>query len=215
MERIRLLGDWLVMSKFDVVIPTLNRPEKLALCKESIRKQTFQDFTIYIYEDINNEKAPRIWNRHLNFYPTHSIVFICDDVELDADCFERLLEIDNLEDKLVGFNQKNITDGCQAAMGWCGSLFADRFPNRQVWCPDYDNMHVDGELREGAEALGCFLFASQCKLTHHHPITDVKYFDSTHDKTREHSSEDRATRALRKKKGLTWGLSFERTTERR
>lgn len=198
------------MSRFDVVIPTLNRKDKLAKCLESVRKQTFQDFTVYTYEDVNHEKAPRIWNRHLKYHPTHSMVFLCDDIELDCDCFERLLEIKDLDDKLVGFNQKNLETFCKAAMGWVGTRFADRFKNREVWCPDYDNMHVDGELIESAEHFGAFLYAPQCRLVHHHPVTDVKLFDDTHNKTREHAQRDAETRMMRKNRGLVWGRSYER-----
>ena len=60
-------------------------------------------------------KKPRIWNRHLKYHPL-ILWFPCDDIELDCDCFERLLEIKDLDDKLVGFNQKNLETFCKAAM---------------------------------------------------------------------------------------------------
>jgi len=202
------------MSRFDVVIPTLNRKDKLALCKESIRKQTFQDFSLYVYEDINHEKAPRIWNRHLRCNPSRSIVFLCDDIELDRECFQRLLEVEDLDEKLVGFKQRNLATSCKAAMGFVGTKFADRFINRQVWCPDYDNMNVDGELIESAEHFGAFVFADKCTLVHHHPVSDTKYFDETHNITREHAAEDMLTRHERKKRGYVWGKDFRRLNSR-
>lgn len=221
------------MSRFDVVIPTYNRVEKLKKCLASLRNQTFQDFNVFVVADNNCEatrkaygkddlgdvgiifnqkckKAPRIWNSFLRDNPNRSICFICDDVELDGNCFEELLKIDNLDDKLIGFNQKNLEVGCKAAMGFVGTKFADRFNERQVWCPDYDNMHVDGELIDSAVHFGAFFYAPQCRLVHHHPVTDVRLFDETHNKTREHAQQDAETRLFRQKKGLIWGRDYER-----
>lgn len=198
------------MSRFDVVIPTLNRKAKLEKCLESIKKQTFKDFSLFVIEDTKREKAPKIWNNHLKSNPTRSMVFLCDDTELDCNCFEELVKINDIDNKLVGFNQKNLALSCKAAMGFVGTKFADRFINRQVWCPDYDNMHVDGELIDSAVHFGAFFFATQCKLVHHHPVTDVRLFDETHNKTREHAQQDAETRLFRQKKGLIWGRDYER-----
>lgn len=219
------------MSHFlEIVIPTYNRVKKLQRLLDSIRKQTYKNYCITVVADNNCQKTKnayeqgmlgvvnfivndkqmmpiRIWNRYLAQSVCANLVYLCDDVELYEDCLEKGVAYLNSTDRLVGFKQiiKDSTDSCEAAMGIIGSRFADRFPNRQVFCPEYFNMCVDAELLEYAKKHKVFTFASDAKLTHYHPGYYKSEIDGTHSITRSDFANDRKIRADRKKAGLLWG----------
>lgn len=221
---------------YHVVIPTYKRVGKLARCLESLRRQTFQDFTVTVVADnecvetqrayrdgiikpdsfevnVRQEKAIRTWNRNLREIPERPLVYLCDDVELAPDCLEKaheFIQTLNHDDYLLGFNQQLVSEytPCKVAMGIIGPSFSLRFPARQVFCPDYDNMGVDAELAEYAESVGRLFYRDDAKLTHYHPCMHPSELDETHTITREHSKRDRTTRRERKERGYLWGKNF-------
>ena len=103
-----------------IVIPTFQRQKKLKRCIDSILKQTYQDFCIFVIADNNDEATyrwvtetyidePRIqgvpisehlyvmgcWNyftKHLFKYVTDAMMGLCDDVELYPDCIENAVK---------------------------------------------------------------------------------------------------------------------------
>jgi len=221
---------------YHVVIPTFKRVGKLTRCLESLRRQNFRDFTVTVVADneceqtkrafkqglirpdsfevnVRQEKAIRIWNRNLREIADRPTVYICDDVELAPDCLEKAHEfIQTLghEDYLIGFNQQIVSEypSCKAAMGIIGPWFSLRFPARQVFCPDYDNMGVDAELVEYAESVGRLFYREDAKLTHYHPGIHPSEMDETHAITRENSTRDKTTRRVRKERGYLWCKNF-------
>jgi hypothetical protein len=204
---------------------------KLKRCLKSLEAQTFKDFSVTVVADngcvetkkawgcgefgevgiICNEQARlpiRIWNSYLKDHPTCNLVYICDDVELMPDCLEKAMA-HFAEDKLIGFKQiiKNVEGMCEAAMGIIGSKFADRFKDRQVFCPHYFNMSVDGELLDCAKYLGNFHFAEDAVLTHYHPGYYKEEEDSTHAIVRKRQQEDKKLRRERAEIKLIWGIN--------
>lgn len=104
--------------KFTIVIPTYQRINKLKRCIESILKQDYQDFLIFVMADNNDEETydwvvntyvdePRIlavpieqhlyvmgcWNyftKHLFEHVEDCMVWLVDDVELMPNCLRHL-----------------------------------------------------------------------------------------------------------------------------
>jgi len=161
--------------------------------------------------------AAEFWNAYLARVQADIYVYLCDDTELMRDTLvtARLLYLANFPhfDGLLGFDQINLraagVDTCPAAFGAIGRKFIDAFPGRRVFCPDYHTLWVDQEMMEYAQARGKFVFAPEVRLYHHHPSVNSQDLDVTHTHNRQFKRADNATRATRRSRGLTWGLSWE------
>jgi hypothetical protein len=99
----------------------------------------------------------------------------------------------------------------QCAFPAVGRKFLERFPNAEVFCPDYYHFHADSELGEFATTVGKFAFLPGV-LNTFHPNARNAEPDATHHASRKHQKEDNRIRAERRKRGLLWGQSFERVT---
>lgn len=157
-------------------------------------------------------KASTFWNDHLRTMEADALCYLTDDVELDKDClingWESLSDVEF--DGVVGFKMSNATDGqpCEAAFGMLGRKYAERFPARDVFCPEYWCFFCDSELEEYAKSIDKFYFNKQAILQHAHPSFTNEKPDATHTWHRRHSMEDHAVRNFRKKKKILWGRSY-------
>jgi hypothetical protein len=157
---------------------------------------------------------PLFWNDRLRESRADAMCYITDDVLLNRYCLAiAAMEIEKLEfDGVIGFNIENITEPyqpCLAAFGVIGLKYADRFDNRQVFCPDYTSLYADIELQRQATILGRFKFQTACLLVHYHPAYTLGEMDATHAHTRRNFDSDKHTFEARSKRDLVWGLSYE------
>lgn len=223
--------------KFDFVVPTYNRFEKLARLLRSLRLQLSENIRIWVYCDNNDvETKNRVMesfsdivhlvavvperrmffgnlNEHLKHCKADAMFYVCDDVEfLDGSllsacqCFEKYLPD---TDGVLGLNQVNIPNGSDSAMGIIGMRFADRFPQRQCFCPDYISFHADAELGKYAKSIGKFVFCEEAKIVHYHPAIVKEEKDNTHGIVRQFKQRDAEVRNLRKLRNLLWGRDFK------
>ena len=190
-----------------------------------VREHLGTEEVVVCHEFPGQNRAFRIWNDILCREMGESVkgmIFICDDTELDKDCLRvAIKELGKRfpdTDGVIGFNQQNIYEKrgfsgfCKAGMGLIGKKFADRFPNRQVFCPDYTSFKSDRELLEFSEKHKLFYWSGEARLKHHHPrfggIEGV--VDEAHLKVRDgNSNEDKEIYIRRKKKGYLWGENFK------
>jgi len=224
--------------KLDLVIPSKNRKDKLETCLNSIFHSNFLgQVEVYLYfsikgestyfrkitkgiswihiRDLESYRVPEFWNTHLKNMTADGLCYLNDDIEL----FPETLTIiqDNFNntfpdyDGVMGLNQVNINSPSkvEGAFGVIGSKYADRFPDRQVFCPDYNRFFGDYEIWRYSKSIDKFLFCSTAQLLHHHPITNKKLEDATHRDVRTWLDEDRATFNERKRRDLLWGCSWE------
>lgn len=227
--------------KLDIVIPTLNRREKLDVCVNSILKTAKEDMNLYLYfgdeqerQDyeklfqgitnihslyLDNYKVPTFWNGYLKDMKADALMYLNDDVELYDDTLDVVVEDFMREfpdtDGVLGLNQVNIADPrkVESAFGVIGTKYADRFPNRQVWCPDYHRFYGDWELWKYAKDIGKFYFSEVARVNHYHPCTDKKLEDSTHYNVRTFLKEDKVTFQRRQIFNLLWGKNFSLINE--
>lgn len=202
----------------DIVIPTWKRPEKLARCLESIKRQTYKEIRVHAIEDTDRLFAFGVWNRFLASWDTGGyFVYLCDDTELAPNCIQEAVKVFSRRwpdgDGVVGFHQQIADKGgwCQSAMGMVGRAFAERFPSRQLFCPDYGRFHADSELGATARKLSRFEYGRDASLVHYHPAHCPAEMDATHQAVREIGpvARDKVTQSERRKRGLVWGLNFE------
>lgn len=174
---------------------------------------------ILLYEE-KDFSLPRFWNHALRTSPGEAMCYLTDDVLLNRWCLAiACMEIKKMDfDGVVGFAIENITEPhqpCLAAFGVIGAKYADRFENRQVFCPEYRSLFADTELQRQAEILGRFRFHKACSLVHYHPAYTPEEADATHAHTRREFESDRKTFEKRTAQDLVWGISDELVRERR
>jgi hypothetical protein len=220
----------------DVVIPTLNRKQKLIDCLESIIiARRSEPVTVYVYFSKKEEldyfkdkyktydwikhkmtdykKCSSFWNSHLNRMKADAMCYLNDDVMLYPDTIERIkttyLEQFSDFDGVLGICQANIPiEKCvKSAFGVIGKKYAERFPNKGVFCPDYARFYGDAELQMFAESINKFYFTEDVKLIHRHPEFS-KGKDDTHRKVREFKEIDTVNFNKRRRKNYLWGRDF-------
>jgi hypothetical protein len=162
--------------------------------------------------------ASEFWNDHIKSYNADIYIYLNDDIVLEMNALKRVVNIMNEKfndlDGVVAITQENIPENqaCPTAFGAIGTKFTDRFPDRKVFCEDYERLYLDSELGEYAKSQGK-LFHSLDKsmaplLTHFHPGFFPNMKDSTHDDVRTHLRKDKITNNRRKSKNLLWGRDF-------
>ena len=222
---------------FDLVIPTLNRPQKLTACLNSIvaSKQDL-DIHTYVYfsdkeelEDFSNRyknakwitckytdytKCTTFWNNHIKTMSAKAVVYLNDDVLLYPDTLSKLIKT-YLKyfpdfDGVMGINQCNlpIEKTVKAAFGVVGTEYANRFPDRQVFCPEYYRLYGDMEVYLYAKSINKFHYAENVKIQHLHPDF-TKEKDETHRAVRKFKEKDCPIFNMRQNKKLLWGKTFE------
>jgi hypothetical protein len=168
---------------------------------------------------VTNYKTTTFWNKHLLSCKSDALVYLNDDVLLFSDTLtvieQKFKEYFPDYDGIMGLNQSNINSGSKvlSAYGVIGLKYADRFPRRQVWCPDYHRFYGDKELGEFAESIGKFKYCEEAKIIHLHPSVDIKQLDMTHVKVREWLKPDRTTYYERQRLGLLWGKNYTLLTK--
>lgn len=182
--------------------------------KEASKDMQFPWLSFWMLPEGQDFRAPLFWNNYLRTMYVDALVYLTDDIRLDQYCL--LIAINEIEkmkfDGVIGFNIDNKIESeqpCKAAFGIIGKEFAERFPGRAVFCPDYYSLFSDVELQQYAEKIGKFKFHTACKLVHYHPGYESEEMDATHMHTRRRKEKEVKIFSERQEKGLIWGESFE------
>ena len=220
---------------FDIVIPSHLRLTKLLRCVQSIEKAKKQyDVSLHIYftqaselaefkQKYNKEwvfyyitnykKASVFWNKHLYTMKADIMVYLNDDVVVAENLIQKISGEIQAQcpdyDGVLGIFQSNLPKDhtLPTAFGVIGKKFAERFPNRQVFCPDYFRFFGDKELEIFASSINKLYYSKDLRLEHHHPAYSNGK-DVTHRLVRKYLPEDRYTFQTRQNKKLLWGQDF-------
>lgn len=182
---------------------------------KNITDGNFQTKVLYA-----EHRAFGIWNIHLSSMASDGMFYLCDDTVVSGDAFQ--VAIATLErgfsggDGVVGLCMDNLPrkSNHEGAMGLIGATFADRFPNRQCFCPDYFSFHADVELTMFARSLKRFAYCEQAKIMHYHPTYYPRETDQTHRIQRDIRSRiDVRVQKRRQRLHLLWGRDFRLVRE--
>jgi len=184
--------------KLEIVIPSLNRIQKLSNCVDSIisTKNNF-DIALYLYFSNRDEldffkekykdldwiyckmtdyyKCTEFWNKHIKNSKANIIAYLNDDILLHKDTIQKIFTIYPQQfpdfDGVIGINQANIPQDkiVKTAFGLIGTKYSDLFPDRQVFCPDYYRFFGDYEMYLYSNSIGKFYFSDDIKIKHLHP----------------------------------------------
>ncbi|MCF0203673.1 MAG: glycosyltransferase family 2 protein, partial [Bacteroidaceae bacterium] len=59
------------MAKYSIIVPVYNRPDEISELLESLAKQTFREFDVYVVEDGSSVPCRDVCNRFKDVLPTH------------------------------------------------------------------------------------------------------------------------------------------------
>lgn len=171
---------------------------------------------LWIFPRLLNKpyKASEFWNDHIKKTEADAIMYLNDDVILEIECIKNSIESLIIHypdlDGVIGIYQENIPNNqaCPSAFGVIGKKFFNRFPDKKVFCEDYNRFYLDSELFLYSKREQKFFFDSTCRLKHLHPAFDSKQEDSTHFDVRTHLKKDKEMFILRQTKGYLWGKDF-------
>lgn len=211
--------------RVDAIISTYDRLESLKVCIKSILECDYKDVSILVMVDGNKkildavkaEPVTTFFNPErkdyvisMNTLLTHSegdaVLYGSDDLKFTTDCISKAVVALQKHfpdgDGLIGLNSYEATP--PSAFGLMGKKFIDRFPGRQVFCPDYFHYAGDTELGEFAQKIGRFYFAEGAILKHTKRLSD-----STIKLAQSVKWRDESTKIRRRTRHLCWGKSFK------
>ena len=198
--------------KFEVAIPTYNRPAKLTNLVKSILRNR-GDITITIIPDNLGEKVFRIINKASQRSNADVFIGISDDTEFPPDTIEKveaaMTKIFPDLDGVISMKWLNIPTVTYGAIAFCGWKFRERFPDKHIYCPDYISLFADKELGDYAESIDKLAVLSNCGLYHYHPAYYPELLDETHKKGRVTREIDEQTLIRRDAENLLWGREFD------
>lgn len=159
-------------------------------------------------------RVPDFWGYCLRNMQGQALMYLNDDILV----FDNTLKLACTEferhfpdfDGVMGLSQSNLPEGqaLEGAFGIIGEKFADRFPNRNVFCMDYDRFRGDYELWIYSKEIGKFYFDKNVKIEHLHPAHDKSQIDETHHDVRKYLPKDNEIYRKRTSLGYLWGRNF-------
>jgi len=223
-----------VLMKVTVIIPSCSsqRIPLLTGTIDSILASTYKDVYPVIIADGNEEIYKTIkdkyymrllgvflnvdrkdWvysiNHALKSLKSDYYIYASDDLIFPPDCIENAVNVMQRDypdgDGVVSIGRKN-----RCVFGLMGNKFINRFPDRQVFCPDYIHYCSDSELLGTVKRLGKLTYPPdrQCQVKH------FRMKDETWRLARRARTRDREIHRERQEKGYQWGIDFNRVTGR-
>jgi len=223
--------------KVTIIIPTCSSGRIPMLIKtvESIQAGSYKDFHVVIVADgsseiyekmgdyfekqpsedvaiiLNKERMDWIFsiNRVLKEFDSDYYIFGSDDLVFPPDCITCAMT--KMQECFPdGFGVVSIGKKNKTTFGLFGRKFADHFPGRQVFCPDYIHYASDSELFRTVRHLGKYAFPPKRDSSVQHS----RLKDETWRISRSARSRDHAIRDERWKKGYMWGVDFNLITKK-
>ena len=109
-----------------------------------------------------------------------------------------------------GFGVVALAKKNKCTFGLFGRKFADHFPDRQVFCPDYIHYASDSELMRCVRALGKYAYPPERTSM----VLHARPKDETWRLAHQVRGRDHAMRDERIEKGYLWGVDFNLITGR-
>jgi len=146
-------------------------------------------------------------NMAISKIDTH-VLYATDDLLFRPQCIDRAMgsmrEWFPDYDGVIGIKQE--PGGYHpSGVALVGQPFLQRYPERQLFCPDYWHFSAH-EVMWHAEAVERFHLEEGATFWHLHPAKFKEEMDETHREGRIHKDRDMALIAERKNNNLIWGL---------
>lgn len=186
-----------------IVIVADGDPKVYELMGDFVERKSYNNVTVILNKERVEYAAS--FNRAVREFDSDFYVWACDDLVFPPDCIKRAMEIMH-KNIIAGNGIVSLSKTNKATTGLFGRKWRDRFPDRQVFCPDYIHYGADAEASCVAMELGAFAFLPKI-------ANRVKHFIIRHDKTWgvvvKAGRCDREMKEERRKKGYKWGINFD------
>jgi len=146
-------------------------------------------------------------NRVLKEFDSDYYIYASDDLNFRSGCIKYAM-IKMQECFLDGFGVVSIGKKRRATFGLFGRKWADHFPDRQVFCPDYIHYASDSELMRCVRALGKYAYPPERTSM----VLHARPKDETWRLARAVRTGDHIMRDERLEKGYLWGVDFNLIT---
>lgn len=216
----------------NIIIPAYKRFESLKRTLRSIKESDYKETCAIVvidgfqddrYAQFKNDQTTLIYNSERIGWPAsmnkalkltggNLFLYGADDIKFYPDCISKLVESMNSlypsGDGLVTLKQSQKRSG--GAFGLMGNKFVERFPERAVFCPDYDHFGSDAELRDFATKAGLYYYRTDAVVWHDRSFRSEAVHDEAFTIGRALRAGDLGTYKTRKRKGYLWGENFYR-----
>ena len=216
--------------KTNLIIPTCSSSRTPILIQtiESIQAGSYKDVHIIVVADGNQRifrevtergfdnlsiiqnVIRRDWvfsiNRVLKEFISEYYIYASDDLIFPHDCIKMAMKNMGIHfsygDGVVGIGRKG-----RSAFGLFGNKFVNRFPKREVFCPDFTHFGSDSELLRTVKELDRIVY-----LPEEHRVEHLRKKDETWRFARRIRGGDREIFHKRQAKGYKWGIDFNLVT---
>ncbi len=215
-----------LLERFDMFVKTIDSIQ--AGLYKNIHIVVVSDGNLKLYEaiKIRNEwlklrnltvimnKERKDWvfsiNRVLKEFDSDYYIFGSDDIIFPSDCIKCAMA--RMQECFPdGFGVVSIGKKDKTTFGLFGRKFAEHFPDRQVFCPDYIHYAGDSELFRTVRKLGIYAFPPKRDSSVQH----ARLKDGTWRLARAVRDRDHVIRNERWEKGYSWGVDFNLIAEKR
>jgi predicted SAM-dependent methyltransferase len=187
-------GQYNAVPKIAIIIPTLNREERLAKCIEKIKENTFiLGYEILIGVDGNPEYYTRLVEKYkddksikIYLYPKSGVAEVVESLidETDATYVTFIGDDVEVERGWLIYAYKACQDKNLVALNdsvWKGEIACHWFAPKSLrdklggffFHKSYHHVGCDNELTEKAKKLGCYAFAENAYIKHVHYIQAI------------------------------------------
>jgi len=147
-------------------------------------------------------------NRVLREFDSDYYIYASDDLNFRSGCIKYAV-VKMQKCFPDGFGVVGIGKKKRAAFGLFGRKWAEHFPNRQVFCPDFIHYASDSELMRAVNRLGKYAFPPErTSMVLHSRMKDETWRLAKQVRTRDHR-----IRIERQEKGYLWGVDFNLITK--
>lgn len=183
------------LPKISVIVPTLGRPEGLAKCEESIKKQSYPQEQIETIILSGEGTVPEKVKKGLEQATGEYIVYAANDTELDVNCLLfALFDSEENNKALVSFNEGTVLpdEGNICAHFMIRRDFISQLDKGEIFDTDFHHVGVDNYLWAQAKKKEQAFHSERAKLTHNHFSTTGK-MDEVYQKGWSKVEQDRET----------------------
>jgi len=149
-------------------------------------------------------------NRVLKEFDSDYYIYASDDLNFRPSCIKHAVA--KMQERFPdGLGVVSIGKKNRAAFGLFGRKWAEHFPDRQVFCPDYIHYASDSELMRCVRELDKYAYPPERTSM----VLHTRLKDETWRLARQVRSRDHRIRVERQARGYLWGVDFNLITTRR
>ena len=217
----------MVKPKTAILLPSLNRPEKVVRCVNSLRGTTdWRRVDIKVMLDLEDKASERAlsgmpvevvfttnrkgsiaaWNEMLGLFNNYSAyVAAADDLVFHQGWYAATMRTLQLlgGDGMVGFNDLHYDGDKEWSTHWLGTRdFLINHNGGVIYAPHYGSWWCDPEVNDRARAVGKYIWAKDAVVEHVHPDWGKATVDQTYTEATKYHAKDTETYKTRKANGF-------------